>query len=217
MKATIRIAAMLIALPATAAAAQQSIDAPGTVAHAAAATGFPERVGEFRRASVIRYDDAGRDISASYNLVRPEGRLLISVYVYPAWRGGPASADAVARASRCRQEFDGARQVIAMQHKDASVVEPGDPAALAGTEPQLSHRSVFRFRTLFDDGVQEVRSEARLYCFVGGDWMVKYRTTSPMAVDAPAAIEAFIRAGPWPGRVPPEETVALPIAASPAP
>ena len=208
MKATILIAALLIALPAHA-AAQQRIDAPGTVAHAAAGTGFPERIGEFRRASVTRFDDSGRDISASYNLVRPEGRLLISVYVYPASRGGPAPAGAAARTSLCQREFDAVRQVIAMQHKDASVVEAGDATAPAGTEPQLSHRSVFRFRTAFDDGIEDVRSEARLYCFVGGDWLVKYRATSPTAVNAAAAIDAFIRAGPWPGRVPIEETVVL--------
>jgi len=217
MKAKLRITALLIALAPTAAAAQQRIDTPGTVAHAAAGTGFPERIGEFRRASVTRFDDAGRDISASYNLVRPEGRILITVYVYPASRSGPAPAGTAARIALCQREFDGVREVIAMQHKDASVVEGGEAAAPAGAEPQLSHRSVFRFRTAFDDGVQEVRSEARLYCFVGGDWLVKYRATSPTAVDAAAAIEAFIRAGPWPGRVPAEQTVARPAAASSAP
>lgn len=201
MKAMICIAALLTAAPSAAAAEPHSIDAPGTVAHAAAATGFPERIGEFRRARVVQYDEAGEDIGASYNLASPEGRLLITVYVYPVPRGGPAPVGTAARASLCQQEFDSTQQAMVTQHRDMSVVESGGADGLAGTEPQLSHRTVVRFQTPFDDRVQEVRSEARLYCFVGDNWLVKYRASSPTAVDAAAAIEAFIRAGPWPGRV----------------
>jgi hypothetical protein len=56
----------------------------------------------------------------------------------------------------------------------------------------------------FDREVQAVRSEAHLYCYVGGDWFVKYRVSAPVAVTAPGAVEAFIRTGPWPGRSSPE-------------
>jgi hypothetical protein len=48
--------------------------------------------------------------------------------------------------------------------------------------------------------VQEIRSEAHLYCYVGGDWLVKYRVSAPVAVETGGPVEAFIRDGPWPGR-----------------
>jgi len=224
MKAMVPIAAALLAAPLAAATAQQRIDTPGTVDHAAARTGFPERVGDFRRANVTRYDAEGRDISASYNLVRPEGRLLISVYVYPApsvaAAPGAKETGEVARATLCARDFEAAEQAIVRHNQGARLIERGSPPAVPGTEPRLGHRSVYEFRTRFDSGVQDVRSEARLYCYVGGDWQVKYRITAPVAVDARAAIDAFVRAGPWPGRAPPpspDETVALPGAAAPAP
>ena len=70
---------------------------------------FPEQVGEFRRGRVIQYDAAGANLSASYELVRPEGRMLLTVYVYPAAAvtaapGSGQTAD-VARATLCRQEL----------------------------------------------------------------------------------------------------------------
>ncbi len=224
MKAAVPIAAALLAAPLSATLAQQRIDTPGTVDHRAARTGFPERVGEFRRANATRYDPDGRDISASYNLIRPEGRLLISVYVYPAPGAvaapGSKETGEVARATLCARDFQAAEQAIVQHNQGARLIERGRAAALPGTEPQLSHRAVYEFRTRFDAGVQEVRSEARLYCHVGGDWQVKYRITAPVALDARAVIDAFVRAGPWPGRAPPpalDETVALPVAATAAP
>lgn len=223
MKAMVPIAAALLA-PCVA-YGQETIRTPGMVEHRAAQTGFPERIGEFRRSNATRYDADGRNISASYNLNRPEGRLLISVYIYPAGRveaapGSGESAD-LARALLCRREFDGVIQAIVYQNKDAEAVRHHGPLAVSGTQPQLSHRAAYHFQTQFQSGgqvsLQEVRSEARLYCYVGGDWQVKYRITAPTGLDIDSAVEAFIRAGPWPGRAPLGETVALPVAFVPAP
>ena len=36
--------------------------------------------------------------------------------------------------------------------------------------------------------------------YVGGDWMVKYRISAPVAVKAGNQVRRFIRNGPWPGR-----------------
>ena len=69
-----------------------------------------------------------------------------------------------------------------------------------GIDRKLGHRSVYRFASPFDDRVQEIRSEAHLYCYVGGDWLVKYRVSAPVAVETRGAVETFIRTGPWPGR-----------------
>lgn len=204
MKAMMRLAAALLLLPLTPAGAQQDITRRGTVPHEAARTGFPERVGEFRRAQVTRFDPDGRDISASYNLVRPGGRLLLSIYIYPAARvasapGSGATAD-VARAQLCRREFAGVHQAINVQYRGVTLIEQGPAPAVADVPSALSLRSVHQFRAQFDERMQDVRSETDLYCHVGGDWLVKYRVTAPRAFEDWSAVEGFIRSGPWPGR-----------------
>jgi hypothetical protein len=200
MRMSVAIAvAMLIASGAT--AAPTVIERPGTIVHGPADASFPERVGEFRRQNAHQYDSDGRDISATYNLARPEGRLVLSVYIYPApgVSGRGSTADA-ARAELCRQSFEGISRAIEAQHQDVATIERGPAPAVKGVGPALSHRAVFRMRTKFDGSEQDVRSEADLYCYVDGDWLVKYRATSHGRFDAGPEVEAFIRSGPWPGR-----------------
>lgn len=206
MRIIVLLAALLAATPAV---AQQRIDRPGPVPHAQARAIFPEQVGAFRRANVVSYRPDGSDISASYNLARDGGRVLITVYIYPAPRivAGPGGGDtaAVARASRCLAEFEGTNQAVARAHGGAQPLESGPAEAPAGVGAGLAHRSVFRLRANFDNRMQDIRSEAWLYCYVGGDWLVKYRASSSEGMDATADIEAFIAQGPWPGRAPAAE------------
>jgi hypothetical protein len=190
--------AILLALAVAAwqpAAAQRKVVMEGTFVHVPARAHFPERVGEFRRAEIYQYDEAGKDVSASYNLATPGGRLLITVYIYPA-----AAAAAATQARVCEDEFQAVNTAISGQHGNAAPVEQGSALKAAGARPGLGHRSVYRFASPFDDRVQEIRSEAHLYCYVGGDWLVKYRVSAPVAAETREAVEAFIRDGPWPGR-----------------
>jgi hypothetical protein len=200
---------------ASAAAAQpRSIDGPGTLSHRAAEAHFPQRIGAFERSDVIQYDESGRDISASYILDRGEDHLLITVYVYPApgvvaGPGGGRSAD-VARADLCRQMMVQVGQVIEYQHRGARRIEDGVAPAVEGLGPGLNLRTVHSYADPSNGQEQAVRSETDLYCYVGGDWLVKYRASSNARFDATDAIETFIRTGPWPGRNPPpdpDETV----------
>ena len=202
------LATLFAAMLAPSAAAQQRIDTPGTYVHEAAGAAFPERVGEFRRTNVHRYDQAGENISSSYSLTRPDGRLHLTVYVYPS----PRVPTAEARIEICRQEFEQSRAIIASQNKDAERVEDGAAPAAQGMS---GHRSVYLFTTLYDGEDQQVRSEIDLYCHVGGQWQVKYRATFPAAYDATADIETFIRTGPWPGRSAVPDAIAASAAAVP--
>lgn len=200
-----RIIALLIGLlAATPAAAQQRIDRPGPVVHEPARAVFPEQVGAFRRANVVSYGPNGDNVSASYNLARDGGRLLITIYIYPATGivAGPGGGDTadVARASRCLAEFEGVNGAVARAHGGARPLESGPAEAPAGVGAGLAHRSIFRLRANFDDRIQDIRSEARLYCYVGGDWLVKYRASSSDGMNVTEDIEAFIAQGPWPGR-----------------
>ncbi len=219
MKPRLCLAAILLAVSSVPAAAQpRDIGRPGTITHSAAGAHFPERVGEFRRASVVQYDEGGTNVSASYNLVRGDGRLVLSVYVYPASAIGTAPGSggtaAGARASLCDRELRNVGVIIENQpqYRGARRIEEGSAPAVEGIDRGLSRRSVHSFTSEFNGRNQEVRSETDIYCFVGGEWLVKYRGTSNAGFDASQAIEEFIRTGPWPGRTPPpapEDTVML--------
>jgi hypothetical protein len=194
----LRVPLALAAIGLQPAAAQIPVEAGGPYLHRDAAAVFPVQVGEFRRAEVYRYDEDGRDISASYNLATPEGRLLVTAYIYPA----PAAARD-GQTELCEREFESAKDAIQSQHGGAPI-EEGRGLAVSGTQRALRHRAAYRLTMNFDQKLQPVRSEARLYCYVGGNWFVKYRVSAPVAVTMPEAVEAFIRAGPWPGRSSPE-------------
>lgn len=177
------------------AAAQNMVETTGPYIHGPAGAVFPVRVGEFRRASIHRYDEEGRNVSAGYNLATPQGRLLVTVYVYPA-----AAAARGKRTRLCAQEFGYATEAIRNQYGPGAPAEGGRAFEVAGTEKALRHRAAYRVSMNFDGEVQPVRTEAHLYCYVAGGWFVKYRVSAPVAVTAPGAVEAFIRTGPWPGR-----------------
>ena len=184
------------------AAAQKKVEARGPFLHREAAAVFPVRVGEFRRSDIFRYDEGGRDISASYDLATPEGRLLVTVYIYPA----PAAV-ASERAERCEREFESVKGAIGEHPGGSSPIAEGPALALPGTVEGQRHRAAYRLSITFGGKAQAIRSEAYLYCYVGGDWFVKYRVSAPVAVAAPGAVETFIRTGPWPGRAS-SETIA---------
>jgi hypothetical protein len=190
------------------AAAQTRIIEGGLVPHVAASTIFPEQVGQFRRTSVVAYGPDQRDMSAGYNLVTPNGRLTVTVYIYPPRE----DASAAQRAAVCRREFDAnVREIGSVPtYKDLRRDPPAQPPAVAGMIPDLSHGASFRFRATFDQPDQALQSVYRLYCFVGGNWLVKYRATAGEGFPLGQELEQFIRTGPWPGRRLPGNTVARP-------
>jgi hypothetical protein len=200
MKAWFAAVALLLAAPL--AAQPQDITREGTVAHRAARTGFPETVGNFRRLAVTRYDSAGLDLSANYQLIRPEGQVRATIYIYPA--GGAPTAPS-ARAQFCREHFEGVEGSILQTYRNADRIDEAGPApARGGVDPGLAYRSSFRFPADIGRGAEPLVSEARLYCFVDGDWLVKYRISASAGMDARAAIESFVGLGPWPGQAPGE-------------
>jgi hypothetical protein len=181
--------------------AQTAIDEPGIYHHRFADAYFPVQIGEFRRADLHRYDDEARDVSGNYNLITPAGRLLITVYIYPSPPVGDASENRAARQKQlCDREVDSFTSYLSEQHGGARPREDGEAMKVPDVDPKLSRRTVFLFDSFFGDRVQPVRAEAHYYCYVAGAWQVKYRITTPVAVDGREAVERFIRTGPWPGR-----------------
>ena len=190
------LAAITLLLAAPAAAQIQDVSRPGTVDHPAAHAGFPEQVGEFRRTHVLRYGE--NDLSANYDLRRGPDFLRLSVYIYPARRVSPAE-----RPQACREAMAAADADVARAYPDAERREAGEAVAQEGTEPALRLRTVFRLSMrLYTPSPIPVRRENRLYCYVGGDWLVKFYASSNAGFDVGEAIESFIRTGPWPNRGP---------------
>ncbi len=187
---------LLLAAAIHPAAAQQEVVSDGAYLHAPARAEFPTRIGKFRRSQILRYGATGDDVSASYLLATPAGRLLITVYIYPA----AAAANPAERAKSCDEEFAAANTAISSKHANAAPIEQGGALPAKGSDRKLGRRSVYRLVTWFDDRFQDIRSEAHLYCYVGGDWLVKYRVSAPIGVKTDKAVKQFIRNGPWPGR-----------------
>ena len=190
--------ALLFAAPALAAAQPQDISAPGTIVHAEAHTGFPERVGAFRRAQVVRFGEG--DIGANYDFERGDDFVRLSVYIYPA---PPVAQDR--QVATCQAVMQSVTNAIVQQYADAELNEAGAAPVVPGSVAGLGLRMVHSLRiTLRGDEPEAARSESRLYCYVGGNWLVKYRVSSNAGstLDIGALIDAFVRDGPWPGRGP---------------
>jgi hypothetical protein len=173
----------------------------GPFTQAASGAVFPEQVGAFSRLSIRQYDKAGDDVSATYNLSAPQGRLVITVYVYRAHspEGVSATSSAAAKAAYCNLMFDSARAPI-LEKPGVREIGQGEAPRIGDLPPAHRKRALFTSRTRFDGAEQDIRSGLDLYCFVEGDWLVKYRASSHAAFDGTTAIPDFIRTGPWPRR-----------------
>ncbi|MGE0178474.1 MAG: hypothetical protein AB7O91_01475 [Sphingomonas sp.] len=187
-------AALIVASPA---AAQQVINESGPIAHGGADTAFPVTVDGFRRSRVVAYGPGRANMSASYSTMLDGLRLLVTVYIYPSAAGGD-------RIANCGTEFAGVGQAIVQAYGGARPIENGRAPAIAGALPELSLRSVHQVRMPFDGQIRDVRTESRLYCYVGGRWQVKYRA-SATADYSPEILDRFIAQGPWPGRAAAQE------------
>lgn len=204
MRATYLALLAAVIVPVGPAAAQQELTGRGPIPHAAAGTTFPVAIGDFRRGRVVQFDAEGRDLSAGYELATPEGRITLTVYLYPPRDRGEAD-----QAMKCRREFDANVQEISGVPLYTNMAQGAETRArtMPGTGPDLSHATSFRFRVRFDGQEQAVQSFYRLYCFVGGDWMVKFRATGPDGAAVEEAVDRFIPLSPWPGRAFPENSV----------
>jgi hypothetical protein len=214
----ILLAVALAAAPISGAAGQISIEQPGTVAHGPAGAFFPARFGELRRISAHQYDEAGRDLSATYRLDRPGGNFLVSIYVYPA---PPAAGrqPAAARATICQQNFAEAQAAITSRAEfdGTRLIAEDEAPAVEGIAPALRRRASYSLTGTLVGPRQALRSQVFLYCYARGDWLVKYRATGPADFDSDAIMTDLIRSGPWPGRAAPTDPGKIVLRDAPLP
>jgi hypothetical protein len=198
----VNIARIVAALPllasATVASADpQLIEQAGPFRHVGSNTSFPEQVSIFSRSRIVRYEDPmGEDISVGYGAGLASGqRVVITEYVYPA----PQPAVGQTRQGLCREEFDLSAAEI-QKHPNAQKL--GEPAApgMSGSVPTNGYRATFTFTQPVDGTPQTIQSQILLYCYVGGNWFVKYRASSLPGADLSSAVNGFVTIGPWPGK-----------------
>ena len=182
---------------ATGAAAQyQEVKQTGPFRHVGSNTVFPEQVGAYQRGRIVRYDDpAGEDISVGYNVRTDAGPIILTEYVYPA----PAPTPTQSRERACQEEFDVSKAAIDKHGDSRKLGEPAAPA-MAGVPGALSHQASYTFTMDINGKPATLRSDLVLYCYVGGNWFVKYRASSAPTTDLLTPLGQFITTGPWPGR-----------------
>ncbi len=180
----------------------QIVAAPGTFIHAGSGMGFPVAIDEHRRIEVVRYDAAGLDVSAGYNLVGPLGMVVATVYVFPSpvvvLYASPATTrvktDAVVllQANRCAQAFDVQKDAVRVAHPAARPI--GETEVHSQRYPNAAHArmATFEFEDNFAGQRQALRSELWVFCGVNARWSVKFRFTYPSRLNATAQIAAFM-------------------------
>ena len=187
------------------AAAQDIQFAPGApYVHAASGMVFPVQVGDFLRGRGYRYAADGSDESVAYHLGRIGGEITATVYVSPspALQMGPDAdplALSAAQGLLCSSQFNTMRQEIDAAYHDEMLLSEGEADMYYARAVSRGFTASYTFTagSFWGRRNVSVRSDAYLFCYVGGRWSVKYRFMYPAETDASADIAAFTRALRW--------------------
>lgn len=163
---------------------------------------FPAAAGDYQRTGLIEYDVAATDVSAGYQTMTPGRETVMTIYVYPApevpAETRAAEIDAV-QDKLCADHFEDIKAGIVQSHPGAVLIEEGRTTSPApGSFAHAGRRAVFGFSSAFRGKEQPLRSEADLFCYVGGKWLIAYRTTAPTAVRYEAELAALMQRLRWP-------------------
>jgi len=179
----------------------ETISANGPYTQTATGMVFPTSVGAFQRAQITRYDAAGLDMSAGYNLISPQGTIVLTVYVYPSPQistfSSPANVIQEARDTLALDHYAAKKREILRAHPNSSLVRESEITLPEGGTIQHGRLAVFTYDQ--PAGFLMVRSESRLYtfCYVADKWIVEYRITYPLGLDASQSIDDFLQHLPW--------------------
>ena len=162
---------------------------------------FPDAVGGWRRVSITRYDDTGRDMGIGYDFGPSEKTIHADVFVYPApplvSMGSPQNVIDDARAHLCANAYAQTKADVTNVHPGAMLLEETDiPPPQPGAGP-AGKKAVFEFSGGFNGNVQPLRSELDFYCNVGGKWLVMYRFSMPKVVASSEPIASFTSGLAW--------------------
>ena len=169
---------------------------------------YPESVGDFQRADIVRYKEDGTDESAGYNRVVPLKEIVATVYVFPSPRlrsfGSPRYVIEDARNRLCADQFHAIKNEVTSAHPDAVLLREGTTSLEQGNVKHQGHMAAYRLTNPRFSGRSNValHSDVYVFCYAGGKWTVEYRIDYPIEYDASAEIADFMRDLVW--TIPPE-------------
>jgi hypothetical protein len=151
------------------------VRAGGAYVHHWSGMTLPTVIGELKRAAVMQFDSAALDVSGDYQMVSAEGRALATVYVYPTAAALPVPPQSVD--DGCRAEFDGVKQVLTQRFPSAELVDEWreDVPRLSGVA--AGYAAAYDLTGNLLGPTEALRTEAYLFCGIGGLWNVKYRVS----------------------------------------
>jgi hypothetical protein len=203
------LAAIVLPFLAQSALGLEVMHPSGPYTQAATGMTYPDSVDQFRRVNVIRYQPDGSDESAGYNDETPLREINMTVYVFPSPSilsiGSPRSVVEDTRRQLCQGQYEKVQREVRGAHPDAVLVEKKDVSLTQASITYAGHFASFDLTNAKFFGRTDVpsRSEAFLYCYVGGKWSVEYRIDYPRDFDAVDSIATFMNHLVW--TIPPEQ------------
>ena len=203
-RAVIALAVLLIGCGSRAQAPDQpkELNPVGNYVHSATGFTFPPALGVFKRSGITEYNSDKTDVSAGYDKVASGLSVATTVYVYPAPPltsiGSPQAVIDDAKEHLCAQVWEGIKSDIVRAHPDAELIALDQIPSPSSVFKQHGRKAIFRFTGNFGGSNQPLRSEADLFCYAGGNWLVAYRTTAPAGFDYSSDLGALMRDLRWP-------------------
>jgi hypothetical protein len=166
----------------------------GVYVHRWSGMTFPTVAGQLKRVAIVQFDSAALDVSAEYQVTAAKGRALVSVYIYPMSLMSPSTAQAAEES--CREEFEGVKQVLVQRFPTAELVDewPENVPRLSGVA--MGYAAAYDFTGDLLGPTEAVRSEAYLFCGIGGLWNVKYRASYSRGLAGTSMVKDVIAAVP---------------------
>jgi hypothetical protein len=194
----------LLALPAPAEATYldkpKLFEVSGPYTHPPSGMKFPADAGVFRREQLVQYDVEALDVSAGYSFSSSAGRIVATIYIYPApsLNDGVFPKDAATQAKGCGQEFADRKNEVETVHPDARLVQESTAPTPAGETLYFGRKAVYEFNVTSEGERVPVQSVLYVYCYVGGKWAFEYRFTYARTFrTAPEMITKLMRDVRW--------------------
>lgn len=151
----------------------------GPITHIATKAVFADKIGAFSRFRVAAVTD-GSDVATNYEMKRPAGRIVATVYLFQP------------RSNMAEHRLAGALTSFGQLSPQAFVWADGPFAIDAPQKLQI-------FKGTYKTGLGPDSALDYLYFAQIGRWTVKIRATlpNPKEVVEEQAIDAFVRALPW--------------------
>jgi hypothetical protein len=170
----------------------QVISVSGPYRHPASGMEFPVEVGEFKRAQLLQYDKAGRNISARYDIDGAATKITAQIYVYPAKEGSTSQ-----RAELCRSQLDAAASDFARPHPDARRTALDETATEQGSRRYQGLHARYEYDERLGADRMPWATQIYLFCSANDQWQIEYRFAAPRELTIAPIIDDFMHRLPW--------------------